>query len=132
LSTYSGAMLSGIPARPVSWVFEQPVTIAGRRLARRLIDDSAEFAGTVDIPWSGPDPWGENGDVVVDGLRRSGGSVVRLRGVDSLPAVQGRIDMAERIKLELGRSIIAQLPHSARGEAAAALVCGRCDLVQFT
>lgn len=131
LSQYHGEPLPGLPADPVSWALGQPVTMEGRRLATRVADPGTLGSATA-IDWSDADPWNDAGDAIVNRLRRSGGSPVWLRGADDLPAVQGRVDLAERLKLELGRTVIVQLPAAARGEAAAALVCGRCDLVRLT
>ena len=132
LAEYHGAPLDNLPADPVSWVLGQPTTIGERRLATRVVAGPGELGDVTTVGWSDVDPWSDASDALVARLRGSQRLTVWLRGPGDLDAAQGRVDLAERLKLELDATTVVQLPAEARAEAAAALVCGRCDLVELT
>ena len=132
LSELHGEPLGELPHDPAGWVLDRPINVEGRCLASRVTDSAETLDRAAVIEWSGADPWNELGDATVDTLRNSAQRTALVRGADDLTAVQGRIDLAERLKLELNRTVIVQLPETARAEAAAAVACGRCDLVTFS
>ncbi|MGI5329360.1 FAD-dependent monooxygenase [Actinomadura nitritigenes] len=118
LNQYAGTAMDRLPPDPVDWTLSRPAVPAG--------------PVTSSIAWSDPDPWSGPADAVVARLRTAPPDAIRLHGGDGRRAVQGRIDLAERLKLELGRTVTVEVPGSARAEAAAALVCGRVDRVHLT
>ena len=132
LSELHGEILRELPHDPVGWVLDRSISVEGRRLAGRATDGAETLEDPAVIDWSGADPWNELGNATVDALRDSARGTALLRGADDPTAVQGRIDLAERLKLELNQTVIVQLPETARAEAAAAVACGRCDLVRFS
>ncbi|WP_031470024.1 FAD-dependent monooxygenase [Sciscionella sediminilitoris] len=130
LEAYRGEPVAELPADVAAWVFEQPWVHRTLDLATRIVQDPEILGEHTELDWSDPDPWSHEARAVLDAVRANPGGVVRLRGADH--GAQGRIDLAERIRLELQRPVLVELPRSARDGAAAALLCGRCDLVRFT
>ena len=132
LETYSDTTISHLPADPTSWVLDQPWSHRTLTMPTRVITNPATLGTVTHLAWSRPDPWTADADAVLDTARASTDEVVRLSGDQHPAGVQGRIDLAERIRLELHRPVLVDLPNHTRAEAAAALLCGRCDLVHFT
>jgi anthraniloyl-CoA monooxygenase len=58
--------------------------------------------------------------------------VFRVVGPPDRPAVLTRLDLAERLRTEVGGIVVVDGPRALRGDLAAALVSGRADLVHFT
>lgn len=122
-----------IPGNICDWVFSQPFVHDGHLLPARNVSGHDDLRGTVaHLQWSHPDPWAPAADRIVARTRAEAAAGIWLHGEPGLPAWQGRIDMAERLKLETGRTVVVDLPPAAQGEAAAALVARRCDLIHFT
>jgi hypothetical protein len=78
------------------------------------------------------DPWGEAADRLVDQARSAGAVGVRLTGPADRPSVLTRLDLAERLRLEVGGVVVVDAPAALRDDLAAALVSARTDLVEFT
>ncbi|BBG00955.1 MULTISPECIES: FAD-dependent monooxygenase [Pseudonocardia] len=78
------------------------------------------------------DPWDAPGDALLDDARaaRARGAVgFRLTGDGDRPSVLTRLDLAERIRTEVGGLVVVDAPAGLRDDLAAALVSGRTDLV---
>ncbi|MET0451245.1 MAG: FAD-dependent monooxygenase [Mycobacterium sp.] len=104
----------------------QDWVLAGRVTTPAELQHDSELVA--QIVWSETDPWSESADVVVNGLRtRHPGAVTYLVGANDEAAVGGRLDIAERIKLETSRRVVVALPETARAQGAAAIATGRCD-----
>jgi anthraniloyl-CoA monooxygenase len=54
---------------------------------------------------------------------------VRLTGPDDRDAVLDRLDLAERLRLQLGTVVIVRAPERYREDLAAGLVSARADLI---
>jgi anthraniloyl-CoA monooxygenase len=132
LETYSDAGVAGLPTDPTTWVLEQPWTHRTLNLARRVVTDPTALGELTTIRWSHPDPWSSDADAALADVRTSDPELTHLTDDDQPVSIEGRIDLAERIRLELQRPVLIDLPSHARPAAAAALLCGRCDLVHFT
>src|SRR6185437_2492958 len=81
------------------------------------------------------DPWGPVGDAVVTRARRAreaGADGFRLTGPADRPSVLTRMDLAERVRTEVGGLVVIDGPAGLRDDLAAALVSGRADLVSFS
>lgn len=132
LETYSDTNLTHTPADPTTWVLEQPWSHRLTTVPTRIVSDPTTLGDITTLSWSHEDPWAPEADTALATARACEPSLVRLSGANQPASVQGRIDLGERIRLELRRPVLVDLPHEARAEAAAALLCGRCDLVHFT
>ena len=78
------------------------------------------------------DPWGADADAVVAAARDSGATAFRLVGPSDRPTVLTRLDLAERLRLEVGGVVSVEGPAELRDDLAAGLVSGRTDLVGFS
>lgn len=132
LHCYSTTAGNALPDDIIDWVLDQPWSNGTTSVSARVIDDMTMLDSVTDITWSQPDPFSADADAVLTKALREPGAVVRLRGDDHLTAVQGRIDLGERLRLEHSIPVLVDLPAGTRAEAAAGLLCGRCDLVHFT
>jgi hypothetical protein len=91
-------------------------------------DDMTTVADVVD------DPWGTAGNSVVSraaDARRDGAAGFLFVGPDDRPSVLTRLDLAERVRTEVGGPTVVDGPRGLRADFAAALVSGRCDAVSF-
>ncbi|GAA4392199.1 FAD-dependent monooxygenase [Tsukamurella soli] len=97
----------------------------------RLVPESAVADGsalrlTVDLD----DPWGEEADAVLERVRlarAAGAGVVVLDGAHTSAAIDDRIDVAERIRLETGCAAGVSVGPDAADAVASGLVAGRID-----
>lgn len=127
LSRFGRKPVNALPADITGWILHQPFG----DLASRVADDPAALGRPVTaIDWADPDPWSPAADAVVGDI--GGDSLTWLRGPDTTTAMDGRIDLAERIRLQRNAPVIVSLPAADGATAAAALASGRCDLVHFT
>jgi 2-polyprenyl-6-methoxyphenol hydroxylase-like FAD-dependent oxidoreductase len=78
------------------------------------------------------DPWSARADAAVTAARATGAPAFRVVGPPDRPAVLTRLDLAERLRMELGATVIVDGPAELRDDLAAGLVSGRTDLVGFT
>jgi hypothetical protein len=78
------------------------------------------------------DPWGPAGDAVVTRARQSGAGGFRFTGPSDRASVLTRMDLAERVRTEVGGLIVIEGPPGSRDDLAAGLVSARADLVSFT
>ena len=79
-----------------------------------------------------PDAWGAKADELagqVAGQLADGAVAVRLTGPRQRDAVLDRLDLAERLRLQLGATVIVRAPEDCRADLAAGLVSARTDLI---
>jgi anthraniloyl-CoA monooxygenase len=128
LGQYAG-LAPRLPADIAGWVLAQPLrrdgVVAGSRLRPEGLPEVIVDA-VVD------DPWGDRADSAVAAARGTGATVFRVVGPPDRPAVLTRLDLAERLRTEVGGIVVVDGPRALRGDLAAALVSGRADLVHFT
>lgn len=113
----------------VSWVISQPLP-----LDHAVVPDRAARPGgpVADIEVTEPDAWGAKADELagqVAGQLADGAVAVRLTGPRQRDAVLDRLDLAERLRLQLGATVIVRAPEDCRADLAAGLVSARTDLI---
>lgn len=123
--------------RITDWVLAQPYRFADHRFPTRLVepDALADVVNLTEIVVDLDDVWGARGDAVVESAsaaREAGAQGFRFCGPPIRSKLLTRLDMAERVRLEVGGLIVVDAPASARDDLAAALVSGRVDLVSLT
>jgi anthraniloyl-CoA monooxygenase len=131
LGQYAG-LAPQIPAGITSWVLDQPLRSEGRQLPHRILAASpfgTDFYLITDVV---ADPWSQEGGAVVArarDARASGAAGFRFAGPADRPSVLTRMDLAERVRTEVGGLIVVDGPAGLRDDLAAGLVSGRADLV---
>jgi anthraniloyl-CoA monooxygenase len=124
-----------IPADLTSWILERPLRYRGRQFPHRALaagPDGVDLPTITDVV---ADPWGEAADAVVLRARRAreaGASGFRFTGPADRPSVLTRMDLAERVRTEVGGLIVVDGPAELRDDLAAGLVSARADLVCLT
>ena len=81
------------------------------------------------------DPWGQAADAVVRRARHAreaGAGGFRFTGPADRPSVLTRMDLAERVRTEVGGLIVVDGPAGLRDDLAAGLVSARANLVSLT
>jgi anthraniloyl-CoA monooxygenase len=132
LAEYSGASPGRVACDDmVDWVLSQPLP-----LDRAVVPNRASQPGGLiaDVEVSEPDAWGTKADGLVDqvaGLLAGGVAAVRLTGPGDRDAVLDRLDLAERLRLQLGAIMIVRAPERCRADLAAGLVSARTDLIDI-
>jgi anthraniloyl-CoA monooxygenase len=124
-----------IPADITSWVLGQPLQSGGRQFPHRAATAGPAGLGLDTISDVVCDPWGPAGDAIVArarDARRSGARGFCFAGPADRPSVLTRMDLAERVRTEVGGLIVVDGPAGLRDDLAAGLVSGRADLVSFT
>ena len=124
-----------IPADITGWVLDQRLSGEGRQFPGRMVAASSFGADLYLITDVVADPWGPAGDAVVArarDARASGAGGFRFAGPADRPAVLTRMDLAERVRIEVGGLIVVDGPAGLRDDLAAGLVSGRADLVCLT
>ncbi|OLT16181.1 oxidoreductase [Pseudonocardia sp. CNS-139] len=133
LAQYGGADPPPDPAAVADWVLDRPLVHDGRPFPRRRVDrPSPNLASVEDVL---TDPWDATADAVVARARRArdaGACGFRLTGPPDRSAVLTRLDLAERIRTEVGGLALVEAPALLRDDLAAALVSSRTDLVVLT
>jgi anthraniloyl-CoA monooxygenase len=130
LADYSGGRPGPVACDDmVDWVISQPLP-----LDHAVVPDRASRPGgpIADIEVTEPDAWGTKADELagqVAGQLADGAAAVRLTGPDDRDAVLDRLDLAERLRLELGATVIVRAPEDRRADLAAGLVSARTDLI---
>lgn len=118
------------PASLDEWVLRQ--TIGDGPLApltRGL--PSIEGIDAQRVTWAELDAWEEAATAAISDVSQ-GDAPILLEGPDDDRSVGARVDLAERIRMELGRQVIVSLPPAARSQGAAAVASGRCDAILMT
>jgi anthraniloyl-CoA monooxygenase len=113
----------------LSWAVEQPLRKGGVATATR--DDTTHLTVS-DCEFVEDDPWGIKADAVVAAASTAGNSALRVTGTDDRNGVLDRLDFAERLRLEIGATVIVQAPARYLPDLAAGLVAGRVDLIDTT
>jgi anthraniloyl-CoA monooxygenase len=130
LADYSGAAPGHLAGDDlVDWVISQPLP-----LGHAVVPDRASLpGGTVpDLEVTEPDAWGAKADGLVDQVASwlaDGAAAVRLTGAGDRHSVLDRLDLAERLRLKLGATVIVRAPDLYRADLAAGLVSARTDLI---
>ena len=124
----------GGPGDITTWVLSRSLEYAGRTFPSRVLDGPGRVTlHTISDVVS--DPWDESGDAVVAAARRAraaGAGGFRFRGPPDRPAVLTRLDLAERVRTEVGGLIVVEGPAAVRDDLAAGLVSGRADLISYS
>lgn len=117
------------------WVLAQPLTFRDLTFRCRVLDAEREQElRLATFPVTLPDPWDLEGDAIVEGARTArdaGWQGYRFTGPEDRESVLTRLDLAERVRLEVGGLVVVAGPASSRDDLAAGLVSGRTDLVQI-
>jgi anthraniloyl-CoA monooxygenase len=132
LAEYSGASPGRVACDDmVDWVLSQPLPLDHAVVPNRASQPGGPIA---DVEVSEPDAWGTKADGLVDqvaGLLAGGVAAVRLTGPGDRDAVLDRLDLAERLRLQLGAIMIVRAPERCRADLAAGLVSARTDLIDI-
>lgn len=130
LAEYSGRSPGRIAGDDlVDWVISQPLPLDHAVVPNRASPPGGRIA---DIEVTEPDAWGAKADGLVDqvaGQLADGAVTVRLTGPGNRDAVLDRLDLAERLRLQLGATVIVRAPERCRADLAAGLVSARTDLI---
>jgi anthraniloyl-CoA monooxygenase len=124
-----------IPADVTSWVLDRPLREEGRQFPHRVLAADLDDIALHTITDVVADPWGQAADAVVRRARRAreaGAGGFRFTGPADRPSVLTRMDLAERVRTEVGGLIVVDGPAGLRDDLAAGLVSARADLVSLT
>jgi anthraniloyl-CoA monooxygenase len=141
LDQYAGiGGADGIGPKPVpdditGWVLGRPLEREGRTFPGRVLTSGADLAALPVIADVVADPWDEAADAVVRRAREArtaGAAGFRFTGPADRPAVLTRLDLAERVRTEVGGLIVVDAPRGLRDDVVAGLVSARTDLICFT
>ena len=133
LGQYAG-LTAQLPADLTSWILDRPLRYEGRQFPHRVLaagPDGVDLHTITDVV---ADPWGQAADAVVRRARRAraaGAGGFRFTGPADRPSVLTRMDLAERVRTEVGGLIVVDGPAGLRDDLAAGLVSARADLVSF-
>lgn len=135
LEQFAGAAADG-SADLTDWVLSQPLRSGDTTFPHRILDSAAPsgftLATVVEVV---TDPWDSAGDAVVARARRArnaGADGFHLVGPADRPIVLTRLDLAERLRTEVGGLIVVDGPPRLRDDLAAGLVSARADLITLT
>ncbi len=132
-----------VPDDITGWVLGRPLEREGRTFPGRVLtggadqpaDLPADVAALPVIADVVADPWDEAADAVVRRAREArtaGAAGFRFTGPADRPAVLTRLDLAERVRTEVGGLIVVDAPGGLRDDVVAGLVSARADLICFT
>ena len=138
-----GARPAPVPDDITGWVLGRPLEREGRTFPDRVLtggadlpaDLAADLAALPVIADVVADPWDETADAVVrraHEARAAGAAGFRFTGPSDRPAVLTRLDLAERVRTEVGGLIVVEAPRGLRDDVVAGLVSARADLICFT
>lgn len=119
-----------------AWVLQQPLVKNGRSFPARQVR-ATDLPGFLPIHVDVDDPWSPQADVLIKDVSDALGSDHTRSGVvlTSAPdsgSVLTTLDVAERIRREVGTLVVAQLDQSHTDLAVGALVSERVDLVDLS
>ena len=123
-----------LPADLTSWILDRPLRYEGRQFPHRVLAADPEGVDMHTITDVVADPWGEAAGAVVRRARRAraaGAGGFRFTGPADRPSVLTRMDLAERVRTEVGGLIVVDGPAGLRDDLAAGLVSARANLVSF-
>jgi 2-polyprenyl-6-methoxyphenol hydroxylase-like FAD-dependent oxidoreductase len=133
LSQYAGRPGGPAPDGITSWVLSQPLEHDGQKFPSRVLGLGAT-TGLHTISDEVTDPLGPAADAVVEraqAARASGSPGFWFTGPSGRPAMLTRLDLAERVRTEVGGLIVMEGPFGLRDDLAAGLVSGRADLICY-
>jgi anthraniloyl-CoA monooxygenase len=116
----------------LGWIVRQPLRVGDSRYPTRA---SAPGGAVAAIEVTEFDPWGAKADSLLDlasAQLASGATAVRLTGGGDRDAVLDRLDVGERIRLQLGGTVIVQAAEQYLPDLAGGLLAGRTDLIDTT
>ncbi|MFC4948772.1 FAD-dependent monooxygenase [Pseudonocardia sp. GCM10023141] len=132
LGQFAGQDAPPPPADLTSWVLDRPLHRDDLDLAGRVVaSDALALSVVADVL---ADPWSAAGDSVVAAARSrraAGAAGFRVVGPSDRDAVLTRLDLAERLRSEVGGIVVVEGPPGLRDDLAAGLVSGRADLVTW-
>jgi anthraniloyl-CoA monooxygenase len=132
LAQYAGVAEAEVPdAGLVDWILGRPLAHDSRTFDTRALRPD-ELSGLIELRVEVTDPWGAEADALVkDAAHRLGadGTGVLLTSEHQGAAVLTMLDVAERMRREVGALVVARVPVEWRDTAVDALVSGRVDLV---
>ncbi|UQE75687.1 hypothetical protein MYK68_03440 [Gordonia sp. PP30] len=115
------------------WITHRPARIAGAGVGGRIVSQADLAAAGVHvarIDSATDDPWGPDADRVLAAARTAigdGADAILLAGPPDSTEVLERMDVAERIRFELGVPTGVAAPAAQTGAIACGLVAGRID-----
>jgi anthraniloyl-CoA monooxygenase len=136
---WAGVDLAAVPAQDLSgWVLDRPLRAGGLELPTRLLDLSEASPElltrfSLELPVTFGDPWGQEADALLGSAREELARghdvrVVLLSGPDDRQSILDRVQVAERLRLELDILVAVTATETHLQDVAAALVTGRIDL----
>ena len=131
LGQYAGPAAQ-LPADLTSWILDRPLRHEGRQFPHRVLAAGPDCIALHTITDVVADPWGQAADAVVRrarDARAAGAGGFRFTGPADRPSVLTRMDLAERVRTEVGGLIVVDGPAGLRDDLAAGLVSARADLV---
>jgi anthraniloyl-CoA monooxygenase len=134
LGQYAGPAAQ-LPADLTSWILDRPLRHEGRQFPHRVLAAGPDGIALHTITDVVADPWSQAADAVVTRARRAreaGADGFRFTGPADRPSVLTRMDLAERVRIEVGGLIVVDGPAGLRDDFAAGLVSARADLVSLT
>jgi len=132
LAQFAGQDVESSPPDLTEWVLDRPLNHEGRSFDDRVAAADLELVTVDDVL---DDPWSAAGDAVVETARRhraAGAAGFRVVGPPDRGATLTRLDLAERLRSEVGGIVVVAGPPELRDDLAAGLVSGRSDLVTWT
>ena len=134
LGQYAG-LTAQLPADLTSWILGRPLRYEGRQFPHRVLAADPDDIALHTITDVVADPWGQAADAVITrarDAREAGAGGFRFTGPADRPSVLTRMDLAERVRTEVGGLIVVDGPAGLRDDLAAGLVSARADLVPLT
>jgi len=117
----------GDPEIAEKWLLEQPLAHRSLALPHRWLsrDCVVRLPAIHEMTWREPDVWGQAADNAVAELQENSSPVLVTAHEDG--NVSGRVDFAERLRLELDQPVGVELPSDQRALAATTIAAGRAD-----
>jgi anthraniloyl-CoA monooxygenase len=134
LAQYAG-LPPQMPSDITTWILDQPLRHEGRQFPNRVLGAGPDSPGLHTITDVPADPWDQAADAAVArarDARAAGAGGFLFTGPADRPSVLTRMDLAERVRTEVGGLIVVDGPAGLRDDLAAGLVSGRADLACFT
>ena len=131
----SGGAAEAVPGDISGWVLDQPLNRGQWHFPHRVAGGGPERPVLQPVTDVVTDPWNEAGDAIVArarAARAAGADGFRFSGPADRPAVLTRLDLAERVRTEVGGLIEVEAPAQWRDDLAAGLVSDRADLICFS
>jgi anthraniloyl-CoA monooxygenase len=137
LGQYAGLVRRSpqLPADVTSWILDRPLRYQRTQFPHRVLAADPDGVGLHTISDVVAEPWGQAADAVVlraCGAREAGAGGFRFTGPADRSSVLTRMDLAERVRTEVGGLIVVDGPAELRDDLAAGLVSARADLVSLT